>query len=46
MVFRDGFWRKEGTHLLQNCKGTLAGRMLRMGKDDLVLRRSLRREAE
>ena len=46
MVFRDGFWRKEGAHLLQNCKRTLAGRMLRVGKNDLVLCRGLPREAE
>src|SRR5262249_21879664 len=46
MVLRDGLWRKDWTHLLQYGKRALAGRMLGVGGHDLVLRRSLPRQAE
>src|SRR5262245_531980 len=45
MVLRHGFWSEDWAHLLQNGERTLAGRMLRVRKHDLVLCGSLQREA-
>src|SRR6266571_2626453 len=46
MVGRGGFGRKDGTHLLQKRKYTLAGRVLRVGQVDFVFRSHLPREAD
>ena len=46
MVRRNGLGRKDGTHLLQNGKLTLAGGMLREGEVDFVFLGGLPREAD